>query len=151
MFILPVLVFGAATDYALLLVARYREELRHHEDKHEAMALALHRAGPAVFASGLTVMIGLMCLLAATMTPTASLGPVCAIGILVGLAAMLTLLPALLLASGRRVFWPARPSYGSEDHFEDSVWARVGARISRSPRPVWVRPRSPWRRSLWAP
>jgi len=138
MFILPVLVFGAATDYALLLVARYREELRHHEDKHEAMALALHRAGPAVFASGLTVMIGLMCLMVATMTPTASLGPVCAIGILVGLAAMLTLLPALLLASGRRVFWPAHPSYGSEDHFEDSIWARVGSRIAKAPRPVWI-------------
>ncbi len=138
MFILPVLVFGAATDYALLLVARYREELRHHEDKHEAMALALHRAGPAVFASGLTVMIGLMCLLAATMTPTASLGPVCAIGVLVSIAAMLTLLPALMLACGRRVFWPARPTYGSEDHFEDSFWARVGTRISRLPRPVWI-------------
>jgi RND superfamily putative drug exporter len=138
MFVLPVLVFGAATDYALLLVARYREELRHHEDRHEAMALALHRAGPALFASGLTVVTGLLCLVAASLTPTASLGPVCAIGILVSVAAMLTLLPALLLICGRRVFWPARPAYGSEDHYEDSVWARVGSRIARAPRPVWM-------------
>jgi RND superfamily putative drug exporter len=138
MFILPVLVIGAATDYALLIVARYREELRHHEDKHEAMALALHRAGPAVFASGLTVMIGLLCLLAATMTPTQSLGPVCAIGIFFAIISMLTLLPSILLICGRGVFWPVRPSFGSDDHLEDSVWARVGARISRAPRPVWV-------------
>jgi len=138
MFILPVLVIGAATDYALLIVARYREELRHHEDRHEAMALALHRAGPAVFASGLTVMIGLLCLVAATMTPTQSLGPVCAIGIAVAIVAMLTLLPALLLISGRGVFWPARPSYGSADHYEDSIWARVGSRIARAPRPTWI-------------
>jgi RND superfamily putative drug exporter len=138
MFILPVLVIGAATDYALLIVARYREELRHHEDKHEAMALALHRAGPAVFASGLTVMIGLLCLLAATMTPTQSLGPVCAIGILFAIISMLTLLPSILLICGRGVFWPVRPSFGSDDHLEDSVWARVGSRISRAPRPVWV-------------
>jgi RND superfamily putative drug exporter len=138
MFILPVLVFGAATDYALLIIARYREELRHHEDRHEAMALALHRAGPAVFASGLTVMIGLMCLLAATMSPTQSLGPVCAIGILFSILSMLTFLPAMLLVVGRGVFWPVRPSYGSDDHFEDSVWAKVGSRISRAPRPVWI-------------
>lgn len=138
LFILPVLVFGAATDYALLLIARYREELRHHEDRHRAMAVALHRAGPAIVASGVTVVIGLLCLMAASMTPTASLGPVCAIGVLVGLAAMLTLLPALLLACGRRVFWPARPAYGSEDHTADSVWARVGTSISRRPRTVWV-------------
>jgi len=138
MFILPVLVFGAATDYALLLVARYKEELRRHEDKHEAMAIALHRAGPAVFASGLTVCIGLLCLMVATMTPTASLGPVCAIGVLVGVTAMLTLLPSLLLIFGRRVFWPVHPDFGSADHTEDSVWARVGTALARRPRQVWV-------------
>jgi len=138
MFILPVLVFGAATDYALLLVARYKEELRRHEDKHEAMAIALHRAGPAVFASGLTVCIGLLCLLVATMTPTASLGPVCAIGVLVGVTAMLTLLPSILLVFGRGVFWPVHPDFGSADHTEDSIWAKVGATISKRPRQVWV-------------
>jgi RND superfamily putative drug exporter len=138
MFILPVLVFGAATDYALLLVARYKEELRRHADKHEAMAIALHRAGPAVVASGVTVCIGLFCLVVATVTPTASLGPVCAIGVLVGMAAMLTLLPALLLIVGRRVFWPVHPDFGSADHTETSVWARVGNSIAGRPRAVWI-------------
>jgi len=138
LFILPVLVFGAATDYALLLVARYKEELRRHEDRHEAMAIALHRAGPAVFASGVTVCIGLLCLMVATMTPTASLGPVCAIGVLVGMAAMLTLLPSLLLIFGRGVFWPVHPDFGSADHTEDSIWARVGTVISRRPRQIWI-------------
>jgi len=138
LFILPVLVYGAATDYALLLIARYREELRRHEDKHEAMAIALHRAGPAVVASGVTVCIGLLCLIVATMTPTASLGPVCAIGVLVGVAAMVTLLPALLLVSGRRVFWPVHPDFGSADHTEDSVWAKVGTAVAKRPRQVWV-------------
>ncbi len=138
MFILPVLVLGAATDYALLIVARYREELRHHEDRHEAMALALHRAGPAVFASGLTVMVGLMCLVVASMTPTADLGPVCAIGVGVAILAMLTMLPAMLLIVGRGVFWPVRPSYGSPDHYETSVWAKVGNLISKAPRPTWI-------------
>jgi putative drug exporter of the RND superfamily len=138
MFILPVLVFGAATDYALLLIARYREELRRHEDRHEAMAIALHRAGPAVVASGITVCIGLLCLMVATMTPTASLGPVCAIGVLVGVSAMVTLLPSLLLLSGRRVFWPVRPDFGSADHTEDSIWARVGNFVATRPRQVWI-------------
>ena len=107
--ILTVLVFGAGTDYALLLVARYREELRRHEDRHEAMAFALHRAGPAIGASGATVIAGMLCLLLASMNSTAGMGPVCAIGIAVGLAVMLTLLPALLVIFGRWVFWPMRP------------------------------------------
>ena len=68
--ILTVIVFGAGTDYALLLVARYREELRRHQDRHEAMAFALHRAGPAIFASGSTVIAGMLCLLVATMSST---------------------------------------------------------------------------------
>ena len=82
--ILTVLVIGAGTDYALLLVARYREELRRHEDRHEAMAFALHRASPAIFASGMTVVLGMLCLLLAEMNSTAGLGPVLAVGILVG-------------------------------------------------------------------
>ena len=80
------LVFGAGTDYALLLVARYREELRLHADRHEAMTEALHRAGPAVLASGGTVILGMLCLLAATMNSTRGLGPVAAIGVGVTLA-----------------------------------------------------------------
>lgn len=136
--ILTVIVFGAGTDYALLLVARYREELRRHEDRHEAMAFALHRAGPAIFASGATVIAGMLCLLVATMNSTKGLGPVAAIGVAVGLLVMLTLLPALLVVCGRWIFWPVRPSYGSDDHTRDGFWARIGARIARAPRRTWV-------------
>jgi putative drug exporter of the RND superfamily len=136
--ILTVLVFGAGTDYALLLVARYREELRRHEDRHEAMAFALHRSGPAIFASGSTVIAGMLCLLLASMNSTQGLGPVAAVGIAVALLVMLTLLPALLVIMGRWFFWPLRPSYGSADHTETGVWARVGQRIARAPRRTWV-------------
>ncbi|MEU5252264.1 MMPL family transporter [Streptomyces longwoodensis] len=136
--ILTVLVFGAGTDYALLLVARYREELRRHEDRHEAMALALHRAGPAVLASGATVVLSMLVLLAAEMNSTRGLGPVAAIGVAVALVAMLTLFPALLVVFGRWIFWPVIPRYGSADPTERGVWARTGRRIARRPRTVWV-------------
>ncbi len=136
--ILTVLVFGAGTDYALLLVARYREELRRHEDRHEAMAFALHRSGPAIFASGATVIAGMLCLLAGTLNSTKGLGPVAAVGIAVGLGVMLTLLPALLVIFGRWMFWPVRPTFGSADHTETGVWARAGARIAKAPRRTWV-------------
>ncbi|MEV0181074.1 MMPL family transporter [Streptomyces sp. NPDC050625] len=135
--ILTVLVFGAGTDYALLLVARYREELRRHEDRHEAMALALHRAGPAVLASGATVVLSMLVLLAAEMNSTRGLGPVAAIGVAVALLAMLTLFPALLLLFGRWIFWPVVPHFGSSDPTERGVWARMGRGISRRPRVVW--------------
>ncbi|WP_435228229.1 MMPL family transporter [Streptomyces sp. Tue6028] len=136
--ILTVLVFGAGTDYALLLVARYREELRRHEDRHEAMALALHRAGPAVLASGATVVLSMLVLLAAEMNSTRGLGPVAAIGVAIALLAMLTLFPALLLVFGRWIFWPVIPHLGSADPTASGVWARMGGRIARSPRVVWV-------------
>jgi RND superfamily putative drug exporter len=136
--ILTVLVFGAGTDYALLLVARYREELRRHENRHEAMAIALHRAGPAILASGATVIAGMLCLLFAETNSTKGLGPVAAIGIAVGLAVMLTLLPALLVTVGRWVFWPAKPVYGSPEPTSSGLWARVGSRIAHRPRITWV-------------
>ncbi|MET7453625.1 MMPL family transporter [Streptomyces sp. NPDC005574] len=136
--ILTVLVFGAGTDYALLLVARYREELRRHEDRHEAMALALHRAGPAVLASGATVVLSMLVLLAAEMNSTRGLGPVAAIGVAVALLAMLTLFPALLLICGRWIFWPSIPHSGSPDPTERGVWARAGRRMSGRPRVVWA-------------
>ncbi|MEU9188799.1 MMPL family transporter [Streptomyces sp. NPDC048484] len=135
--ILTVLVFGAGTDYALLLVARYREELRRHEDRHEAMALALHRAGPAVVASGATVVLSMLVLLAAEMNSTRGLGPVAAIGVAVALTAMLTLFPALLVIFGRWIFWPVIPHSGSADPTAHGVWARMGNRFSRRPRLVW--------------
>lgn len=136
--ILTVLVFGAGTDYALLLVARYREELRRHEDRHEAMALALHRAGPAVLASGATVVLSMLVLLAAEMNSTSGLGPVAAIGVAVALLAMMTLFPALLVIFGRWIFWPVIPHFGTADPTESGVWARMGRRFSRRPRTVWV-------------
>src|SRR5450631_609118 len=132
--ILTVLVFGAGTDYALLLVARYREELR----RHEAMVFALHRVGPAIFASGATVIAGMLCLLVASMNSTQGLGPVAAVGIAVGLMVMLTLLPALLVIFGRWFFWPVHPTFGSVDHTATGIWARVGRRIARRPRAIWV-------------
>ena len=135
--ILTVLVFGAGTDYALLLVARYREELHRHEDRHEAMALALHRAGPAVIASGATVVLSMLVLLAAEMNSTRGLGPVAAIGVMVALLAMMTLFPALLVIFGRWIFWPAIPHFGAADRIESGLWARMGRRIARRPRMVW--------------
>lgn len=137
-FILTVLVFGAATDYALLLTSRYREELRRHEDRHEAMAQALRRSGPAIVASAATVAISLMVLMLATLNSTRGLGPACAVGILVGLLAMLTLMPALLVICGRWVFWPVTPSYGSGGPDREGLWTRVGTTVSGRPRTVWI-------------
>ncbi|MFI8220856.1 MMPL family transporter [Streptomyces sp. NPDC085932] len=136
--ILTVLVFGAGTDYALLLVARYREELRRHEDRHEAMALALHRAGPAVLASGATVVLSMLVLLAAEMNSTRGLGPVAAIGVAVALLAMMSLFPALLVVVGRWIFWPVIPHHGDSDPTEHGIWARTGRRIARRPRMIWA-------------
>jgi RND superfamily putative drug exporter len=136
--ILLVLVFGAGTDYALLLTARYREELRRHEDRHEAMAVALRRAGPAIIASAGTVIISLLTLTIAELNSTKSLGPVLAIGVVVALLAMMTLLPALLVICGRWLFWPVKPAYGTEEPTTKGFWARVGRRIAIRPRAVWV-------------
>jgi putative drug exporter of the RND superfamily len=136
--ILVVLVLGAGTDYALLLVARYREELRRHADRHEAMAVALRRAGPAIIASAATVIAGMLCLLVADSADISGLGPVAAIGIGVGLLAMITLLPALLVICGRWVFWPVRPRPGSAEPAASGIWARAGRLIARGPRGVWV-------------
>ncbi|NYE37272.1 RND superfamily putative drug exporter [Nocardioides cavernae] len=136
--ILSILVIGAGTDYALLLVARYREELRRHEDRHEAMAFALHRAAPAIFASAATVAVGMLCLSFAELNSTAGLGPVAAIGVTVTVLVMTTLLPALLVICGRWVFWPKRPTYRSAEPTSTGLWARVGRAISHRPRRVWV-------------
>jgi len=136
--ILDVLVFGAGTDYALLLTARYREELRRHEDRHQAMAVAIRRAGPAIVASGGTVVLSLLTLSLASLNSTSSMGPVLAIGVAIALASMMTLLPALLVATGRWVFWPTRPAFGTAEPTSTGLWARTGRRIARRPRLVWV-------------
>jgi RND superfamily putative drug exporter len=136
--ILYVLVFGAGTDYALLLTARYREELRRHADRHEAMAVAMRRAGPAIIASAGTVILSLLTLTVAELNSTKSLGPVLAIGVGVALLAMLTLLPALLVICGRWIFWPVRPAFGSAEPTAEGIWASIGRRIAVRPRMVWI-------------
>jgi putative drug exporter of the RND superfamily len=136
--ILDVLVFGASTDYALLIVARYREELRRHDRRHAAMAEALRRAGPAIIASAATVVLALLTLSAAELNSTKSLGPVLAIGVAVGMIVMVTLLPALLVIFPRGVFWPYRPTYGSPEPTTRGLWARVGWSIAPRPRLTWI-------------
>ncbi len=138
--IMSVLVFGAGTDYALLLVARYREELRHHEDRREAIQLALRRAAPAIVASGSTVIAGLLCLMFAEVNGTRGLGPIGAVGVGVAMLAMLTLLPALLALLPRGIFYPFVPRPGDVDKVSETrgFWHTVGAKIERRPRTVWV-------------
>ena len=136
--ILEVLVFGASTDYALLIVARYREELRRHDRRHPAMATALRRAGPAIIASAATVVVALLTLSVAELNSTASLGPVLAIGVAVGMFVMITLLPALLVTFPRGVFWPYRPTYGSAEPTTRGLWARVGWAIASRARITWI-------------
>jgi putative drug exporter of the RND superfamily len=136
--ILYVLVFGAGTDYALLLTARYREELRRHSDRHEAMAVAIRRAGPAIIASAGTVILSLLTLTVAELNSTKSLGPVLAIGVGVALVSMMTLLPALLVIFGRWMFWPVKPTFGTAEPTTRGIWAGVGRRIAARPRIVWI-------------
>ncbi|HET9325005.1 MAG TPA: MMPL family transporter [Gaiellaceae bacterium] len=136
--ILLVLVFGAGTDYALLLTARYREELRLIDDKHEAMAVALRQAGPAVIASAGTVIAALLCLSLAEVNSVSGLGPVGAMGVAVAAAAMLTVLPVFLLIGGRRAFWPFVPRLGEDADMRGGAWGRLGSAIERRHRPVWI-------------
>ncbi|QNP63010.1 MMPL family transporter [Streptomyces genisteinicus] len=136
--ILMVLVFGVGTDYALLLIARYREELQRHEDRHTAMRLALRRSGPAVLASAGTIAIGLACLSLADVNSSRSLGLVGAIGVVCGFLAMVTVLPALLVIAGRWVFWPFVPRLGAPVRAKAGVWARIGAAVARRPRWSWL-------------
>ncbi|MGW0662564.1 MMPL family transporter [Streptodolium elevatio] len=131
--IMTVLVFGAGTDYALLLIARYREELRRTERPFDAMAKSLRGCGPALLASAGTVVAGLLCLLAADMNNLRGLGPVGAVAVVCALAVMTTLLPALLVLLGRRVFWPLIPALGSTPRVKRSAYARIGAYVVRRP------------------
>lgn len=132
--IMTILVFGAGTDYALLLVSRYREELRRFERPYDAMAAALRGCGPAVLASSGTVAAGVLCLLAADLNSSRSMGPLGAVGVLCALVAMLTLLPAILVLLGRRVFWPLVPAYGSTPKTRRlSLFAAMGSSAGRRP------------------
>lgn len=136
--ILSVLVIGAATDYALLLIARYREELHHHENRFDAMRSAYKGVWEPILASGSTVAIALLVLLFSQLTNTAGLGPIGAIGIVVSMITILTLLPALLLIFGRWIFWPRVPQNDGDDHVLEGVWSKVGESIGRNPRKAWV-------------
>ena len=136
--ILSVLVIGAATDYALLLIARYREELHHHENRFDAMRAAYKGVWEPILASGSTVAISLMMLLFSQLTNTASLGPIGAIGIVVSVITILTLLPALLVLFGRWIFWPRKPLNDGDDHVLSGTWSKVYNGIARNPRKSWI-------------
>ena len=135
--ILPVLMFGVGTDYALLLVSRYREELHRFEDKHDAMQRALERSGPAIIASGLTVIASMLVLVIAEVGGVKALGPSSAIGVACALLAGVTLLPALLTIFGRVAFWPRKRLVAYDPDHEIAeprgVWRRVGDRVLRRP------------------
>ncbi|GAB3985717.1 hypothetical protein GCM10027615_76380 [Plantactinospora veratri] len=135
--ILTVLVFGAGTDYALLLIARYREELCRHHDTATAILAAWRGAAPAIFASGGTVIAGLLCLLLSTLSSNQAMGPVAAVGIGATLVVMLTFLPALLLLGGRWAFWPRSP-YVEHAATVGRLWKPVAHFIARRARLVWV-------------
>jgi RND superfamily putative drug exporter len=136
--ILSVLVLGAATDYALLLIARYREELHHHESRFDAMRAAYKGVWEPILASGSTVSISLLILLFSQLTNTASLGPIGAIGIVCSMITILTLLPAFLLLFGRWIFWPRRPEFDGDDHVMSGTWSKVGKVIDKNPRRSWI-------------
>ena len=136
--ILFILVVGAATDYALLLTARYREELRTHESPLDAMRTAWRRAVTPVLASGGTVVVSLLCLLVSDLSSTRSLGPVAAIGIVCALVSALTFLPGVLLLVGRAAFWPARPRFGSDAPEGAGLWGRVAHLVGARPRSLWI-------------
>lgn len=137
--IMTVIVFGVGTDYALLLVARYREELRRIDDTHEAMRAALHASVPAIVASAATVASALFVLLLADNNGTQSLGPIAAIGVLFAMLSMLTLLPALMLIVGRFAFWPFVPRMNTvEDSGTRGFWSNLGQRVRAHPRRTWL-------------
>lgn len=156
--ILSILVIGAATDYSLLMVARYREELRGREQAFDALKAAWKGSFGAITASAATVAIALLCLLVSDLNSNSSLGPIAASGIVLAWAATLSFLPAILYLTGRAAFWPSIPRAGAplktrktftqpvdaagepiagleENH---GVWTRVGALVARRTRTVWI-------------
>ncbi|WP_102194188.1 MMPL family transporter [Microbacterium aurantiacum] len=142
--ILFILVIGAATDYSLLLVARFREQLRVTEDKGAALVAAWKGSFEPIVASGGTVIAGLLCLLLSDLKSNSTLGPVAAIGIVFAMLSALTLLPSLLVLFGRSAFWPRRPVFDPPAVAAEAgvpatgLWAGVARLISRRPRLIWV-------------
>ena len=136
--ILSVLVLGAATDYALLLIARYREELHLHASRFDAMRIALKGVFEPILASGSTVVAGLLVLLLSQLSGNRGLGPVGAIGIISAMITVLTFLPALLVVFGRWIFWPKVPRFDDVDEKLSGTWSKVGSLVQKHPRRVWV-------------
>jgi RND superfamily putative drug exporter len=136
--IVSVLVFGAGTDYALLLISRYREELRRTPNRREAMTNALRGVSPAIIGSAFTVVLALLTLLAAVLTSNRTLGVAAAIGVVVALFFGLVVLPAALVSLPRGIFWPFVPKVGSSDPAETGLWARIAGGVGRRPAAVLV-------------
>jgi len=136
--ILSVLVLGAATDYALLLIARYREELHHHESRYDSMKIALKGVFEPILASGSTVIAGLLVLLLSDLSSNRGLGPVGAIGIASAMITVLTFLPALLVVFGRWIFWPKIPRFDDVDEQLSGTWAKIGSAVEKHPKRTWI-------------
>jgi RND superfamily putative drug exporter len=136
--ILSVLVLGAGTDYALLLISRYREELHHHAKPVAAMRAAYRGTFEPIVASGSTVALGLLVLLLSDLSGNRGLGPIGAIGVVVAVITMVTLLPAFLVLFGRWIFWPRIPRFDDVDSQLTGTWAKVGNLVERRPRRAWV-------------
>ncbi|MFJ4964619.1 MMPL family transporter [Streptomyces sp. NPDC088729] len=136
--ILSILVIGAATDYALLLTARFREELAARGDRTAAMRAALRESSGPITASAATVALGLLALLLSDLTNNRALGPVGAIGIVCAVLSALTFLPAVLVLLGRTAYWPARPRAAGDASGGHGVWPRIAALVDRAPRKVWA-------------
>lgn len=134
--ILIVLMFGAGTDYCLLIVARFRDELRRTESVERAMAAAAERTGPAILSAGAIVVAAMAVLAVADFNATREMGPLLALGVAVMVAAGLTLLPAILAAAGRRAFWPSAPRVQREEPKPARFWQRTADLVARRPRAV---------------
>ena len=134
--ILSVLVFGAGTDYALLLISRYREELLKFANRREAMATAWRESAGAILASGGTVILALLTLSFADLAGTRALGLACAVGVLVAMISALFVLPAALVSFGRWIFWPGTPKLGGVNKTDNGLWAKLGKGVSKRPRIV---------------
>lgn len=137
--ILFVLVIGAGTDYALLLIARYREELHAYPNRFDAMIRAWRESASAITASAVTVILGLLCLTFSELNSNKSLGPVAAIGIACTYLVMMTFLPVALATSGRWVFWPRTPQVDrAADLATHGLWGKIANWVGRRDRPAWI-------------
>lgn len=140
--ILFILVIGAATDYALLFVARYREELKKYEKPYQALITGWKHSFEPIVAAGGTVIAGLLCLLLSDLNSNKALGPVGAIGIALAIVSALTLLPSLLVVFGRAVFWPRIPHYAKgilhKEEKPSKLWPAVGNFVAKHSRAIWI-------------